>query len=259
MNKVFHLGLAVHQGLGFHSLMMRIPKAEAVFWPGCALMNLDGEILQKTLEILRRAEPEMKLAVGCCGQPTMYLFPGKWEKRQEKLRNLLKKQGIKRIYTACPNCTLQLRELEDFEVISIWPVLAACIEKADVKRPDGKFIWHDPCPTRSDPAQQEGFRKLLAVSGCDYSEPEHTGATTHCCGNFHMLQVTDPEKSAQMRGKRLEELGEDRIILSSCEGCLNAFRGEGRETCHLLELLFGRSIHRGWINRIKTTKKAPII
>lgn len=258
MNKAFHFGLAVHQCLGFHNLMMRIPEAEAVFWPGCALMNLDGKILQKTLEILRRAEPEMKLALGCCGQPSAYLFPEKWENRREKLRKLLKKQGVKRIYTACPNCTLQLKELGDFEIISAWPVLADLLEQADVKRPEGSFVWHDPCPTRNDPIQQEGVRKLLAISGCDFVEPERTGAKTRCCGNFHMMQVTDPDKSALMRGKRLEDLAADRVILSSCEGCLDAFRSEGRETCHLLDLLFGRSQSRGWGNRIRTTIKTPI-
>ena len=259
MSKSGNFGMAVHQALGFSDLMMRIPKTEAVFWPGCALLNLDTEILQKTLEILRRAEPEIQLASGCCGQPTVYLFPEKAEKRQRKLLNLLEKQGVKRIYTACPNCTLQLRELVDFEVISIWPVLAEHLEKADAEVPTGSFIWHDPCPTRHDPAQQAGARKLLAISGCDYAEPEHSGAKTQCCGNFHMMRATDPEKSAKMRARRLEELGENRTILSSCEGCLDAFRSEGRETCHLLELLFGKSKSRSWANRIKTTKKAPII
>ena len=250
--------MAFHQVLGFSDLMMRIPKTEAIFWPGCALMNLDTEILQKTLEILRRAEPGIRLAAGCCGQPTMYLFPEKLENRQKKLCSLLKKQGVKRIYTACPNCTLQLKGLGDFEVISIWPVLAECMEKADAETPVGSFVWHDPCPTRNDLDQQTGARKLLAISGCDYVEPEFTGSKTRCCGNFHMMRAMDPEKSAMMRCKRLEDLGNDRIILSSCEGCLDAFRSEGRETCHLLELLFGKSSSRGWGNRFRTTKKTPI-
>ena len=258
MNKSGNFGMAFHQALGFSCLMMRIPKTEAVFWPGCALMNLDTEILEKTLEVLRRAEPEIKMALGCCGQPTTYLFPEKFEGRQKKLINLLEKQGIKRIYTACPNCTLQLNGLGDFEVLPIWPVLADCLEKADVEVAAGSFVWHDPCPTRNDPAQQEGVRKLLAISGCDYCEPEHTGAKTRCCGNFHMMRATDPEKSALMRRKRLEDLGKERIILSSCEGCLDAFRSEGRATCHLLELLFGRSESRGWGNRFRTTRKTPI-
>ena len=57
MNKFRNFGMAIHQTLGFSGPMMRIPKTEAIFWPGCALLNLDTEILEKTLKILRRAEP----------------------------------------------------------------------------------------------------------------------------------------------------------------------------------------------------------
>ena len=255
MSKGSRFGMAFHQGLGFSSLMMKVPKAEAVFWPGCALMNLDGQILEKTLEILRRAEPEIRMACGCCGQPTVYLFPEKADVRRGKLVQMLRKQGVKRIYTACPNCTLQLRELGDFEIIPVWPVLAEHIRPEDISIPQGGFIWHDPCPTRTEPEQQAAARKLLKVSGCDCTEPEHTGCKTQCCGNFHMLAATDPEKSRKMRLKRLEEFPEDRTIVSNCEGCLGAFRGEDRTTIHLLELLFGKSSARGWANRIKTTLK----
>ena len=255
MNKSSNFGMAFHQMLGFSAPLMKIPAAKAVFWPGCALMNLDGEILQKTLEILRRAEPEIQLACGCCGQPTVYLFPEKATQRKRKLVRLLKKQGVKRIYTACPNCTLQLRELDGFEIIPVWPVLAMHMTPADVTAPQGQFIWHDPCPTRNEPAQQEAARQLLHLCGCDCCQPEHTGCRTQCCGNFHMLAATDPEKSAKMRRNRLKEFPTDRTITSNCEGCLGAFRSEGRNTIHLLELLFGKSKARGWANRIKTTLK----
>ena len=77
MPKGSRLGMAFHQGLGFSAWMMKIPRSEAVFWPGCALLNLDGAILEKTLSVLRRAEPDIRLACGCCGQPTVYLFPQK--------------------------------------------------------------------------------------------------------------------------------------------------------------------------------------
>ena len=255
MSKGSRLGMAFHQGLGFSSLLMRIPGTEAVFWPGCALMNLDGEILERTLAILRRAEPEIRMACGCCGQPTVYLFPEKTDRRREKLVKMLREQGVRRIYTACPNCTLQLGELEDFEIIPIWSVLAEYLKPEDVVKPEGSFIWHDPCPTRNQPEQQAATRKLLGTCGCDCTEPEHTGCKTQCCGNFRMLAATDPEKSRRMRRKRLAEFPEDRAIVSSCEGCLGAFRSESRKTVHLLELLFGKSKARGWANRIKTTLK----
>ena len=255
MSKGSRFGMMFHQGLSFSSLLMNIPKAEAVFWPGCALMNLDGEILEKTLAVLRRGEPEIQLACGCCGQPTVYLFPEKAENRRKKLVSQLKKQGVRRIYTACPNCTLQLRELKEFEIIPIWPVLAEHITGQDTGSIEGQFIWHDPCPTKTEPAQQEAARKLLQVCGCNCCEPEHTGCKTRCCGNFHMMAATDPEKSAKIRTARLAEFPEEMTIASNCEGCLGAFRGEGRATIHLLELLFGKSASRGWGNRIKTTLK----
>jgi len=255
MSKGSRFGMAFHQGLGFSSMLMKIPSAEAVFWPGCALMNLDGEILDKTLEVLRRAEPEIDLACGCCGQPTVYLFPEKAEKRRAKLVKSLRKRGVRRIYTACPNCTLQLRELSGFEIIPVWPTLAAHIRPEDVAVHEGSFIWHDPCPTRKEPEQQKAARDLLDSCGCDCTEPEHTGCKTNCCGNFHMMAATNPEKSRKMRLNRLKEFPEDRVIVSSCEGCLGAFRSEGRNTVHLLELLFGTSKSRGWGNRIKTTLK----
>lgn len=255
MRKSSRFGMAFHQSLGFSKALMKIPKSEAVFWPGCALLNLDGEILEKTLGVLRRAEPEIRLACGCCGQPTAYLFPEKKEKRRKKLVSLLQKQGVKRIYTACPNCTLQLAELPDFEIIPVWQVLAAHMKPEDLLVSGGSFIWHDPCPTRRDPEQQKAARDLLRGCGCDCIQPEHTGCKTQCCGNFHMLAATDPEKSRKMRLNRLKEFPADRTIVSSCEGCLGAFRGEGRQTIHLLELLFGRSKGRGWANRIKTTLK----
>lgn len=252
------VGMALHQGVSFHPAMLRIPEAEAVFWPGCALMNLDGEILERTLAVLRRREPGIRLATGCCGQPTEYLFPEKKGKRAEDLAGLLRKRGVKRLYTACPNCTVQLRQLGGIEVIPIWAVLAVYLCAADIERPNGKFVWHDPCPTRGDPLQQQAARTLLALSGCDWLEPEHTGTKTICCGNFRMMEFSDPEKSAQMRLRRLAEFPGERIILSNCEGCLNAFRSAGRDTCHLLELLFGPSKSRGWGNRIQTTMKAPV-
>ena len=148
-------------------------------------------------------------------------------------------------------------------MIPIWSVLAGTMTRKDLCGPGKacpeagetapRFIWHDPCPTRNDPAGQQAVRALLRLSGIPVMEPEHTGPRTLCCGNFHMLHTLEPEKSARMRARRLEEFPADRIILSSCQGCLGSFKGQGRETLHLLELLFGKSRKQGWKNRIFVT------
>ena len=255
MNKASNPGMALHQHLSFSRLLMRIPKAEAVFWPGCALLNLDSAILEKTLAVLQRAEPGIRLACGCCAQPTVFLFPDQADRRRDLLVKTLERRGVRRIYTACPNCTVQLRQLERFQIIPVWGILAEHLRPEDLSPVSGSFVWHDPCPTRTEPDQQEAARKLLNLSGCDCCQPEHTGCKTVCCGNFHMLQSLDPEKSARLRRRRLAEFPQGRVIASSCAGCLGAFRAEGRKTRHLLELLFGESTASGWANRFKTTLK----
>lgn len=247
-------GMAIQQELSFSPLLLRVPESEAIFWPGCALMKLDPSILQKTLEVLRREESEIQLAAGCCGQPTKYLVPEKWDSRRNQLATLLKKKGIRRIYTACPNCTIQMGELPGVEIIPIWTPLLRNLQKEDLAQNPGRFVWHSPCPIRNDAEQLEALRCLRELSGCDCTQPN----TIRCCGNVHMLRSRNPAQSAAIRRRRLSELDENRTILSCCEGCLDAFRSEGRDTCHMLELLFGKSKKRSWGNRFMNTKKAPL-
>lgn len=257
MNKSGTAGMKLHQGIAFSMPFMKLSKTEAVFWPGCALMNLDNGILDRTVEILKRAEPNIGVSTCCCGQPTKYLFPEKHGSRQKQLISLLKKKGVKRVYTACPNCTVELRLLGCVEVIPIWEVLSSNIKKEDIcANSCSSCAIHDPCPMRKETAQQQAARDLLAKAGIEVAEPEHARENTLCCGNFHMMRATDPEKSGAMRKRRLEEFPKDAVITSYCEGCLNAFRSEGRSTLHILELLFGKSRARGWKNRIMYTRKA---
>ncbi len=248
------LVVGIHQAVSFHGAMTRIPRAEAVFWPGCALMTLDPVILDKTLNVLRRAEPEIQLAAACCGNPSVCLFPEKAQKRKKALLEKLQGQGVRRIYTACPNCTSQLRSY-GLEVMSVWPVLAEYLTEEDRVPESGSYVWHDPCPTRRDAVQQEAVRKILTLRGCSCIQPEHSGCSTMCCGNKNMLHCINPEASRKIRDRRLAEFPEERTIASSCEGCLSAFRSAGRNTQHLLEILFGKSRSRGWGNRLKNTWK----
>ena len=252
MNKAGLAGMQLQQALSFSRAMLRVPRAEAVFWPGCALMKYDARILRAALETLRLEEP-MEIAAGCCGQPTAYLFPAKAEKRQRQLRRVLEKGGVRRIYTACPNCALQLGELGCAVIIPIWPVLLRHLRPEELTPLPGQYMLHDPCPMRQDAQQLDAVRGLLSLTGTDWREPAHTRDCSRCCGSFHMLHTTDPAKSARMRTLCLSEFPVDRMITACCAGCLDAFSGEGRGTAHVLELLYGKSTRRGWGNRLKLT------
>jgi Fe-S oxidoreductase len=247
-------GMRLQQAASFSPFLLRIPHSAAVFWPGCALMKYDGAILRAALEVLCREEP-MVLAAGCCGQPSVYLFPELAGRRRQQLVSALKKAGVRRIYTACPNCALQLGALGGFEIIPIWTVLLRHLKPEDLAPPAAeRYMLHDPCPLRKDPEQLEAVRALLRLAGAEYTEPAHSRECSHCCGNLHMLRARDPEKSAKLRALCLSEFPEDRSITACCAGCLDAFSGEGRRIAHLLEILFGRSLRQSWGNRLKLTR-----
>ena len=94
MNRANLSGMKLHQGISFHPAMMRVPDSPVLFWPGCALLNLDGEILRKTLSVLQWAEPQIALAACCCGQPTRYLLPNRLAQRQKKNSTVIVTSGI---------------------------------------------------------------------------------------------------------------------------------------------------------------------
>ena len=256
MNKAGGLGMRLHQAASFSPPLMGVSRSKAVFWPGCALLGLGPELLERVRAVLEREEP-MGLSACCCGQPSRYLFPGAFPRRQEKLRRLLGKRGVERVYTACPNCAVQLRALGTVEVRPIWPVLAARLRREDLTGPGGgAYVIHDPCPLRAFPEEREAVRSLLALAGAEVTEPEHAGAHTICCGNYHMMRALDPSRSAAMRRRRTAEFPAGTPVVSCCEGCLDAFRSEGLAGAHVLEVLFGPADSRGWGKRLRFTAGA---
>ncbi len=254
MAKSGTFGMKLHQTLGFSTWLARVSHAEAVFWPGCALMQLDPTILKKTLEVLRREDCDMGVSTCCCGYPSRYLFQNAYQKRADKLQDVMAKRGVRRIYLACPNCQTQLKTLENTELISIWPVLAKHLRPEDlVGRWCEVVNLHDPCPLRKDGDSRAAVRQLLQAAGIGIEEPRHNGENTLCCGNFQMLRAREPNKSAHLRAIRMAEFDPALPVCAPCEGCLDAFRSAGLDTTHVLELLFGKSQNRGWGNRLKFT------
>ncbi len=254
MNASGRFGMRVHQAVSFSRPMMQIPRADAVFFPGCALLNYDPALLQRLLLLLRREEPELKIAAGCCGHPTRYLQPARLAGRAGMLRRLLVQNGVQRIYTACPNCARELAELQCARVIPVWETLGRVAGPEDfLNQEHCSFALHDPCPVRQDRAQQDAVRALLQKANVDIVEFPNNREMTACCGNLAMLRAIDPGKSAAIRTGRLGEIPNTLPVTSYCAGCVDAFRGEKHDALHLVELLFGVSRSRGWCNRIRNT------
>ena len=255
MNRDSRLAMKLQQTLSFSRLLLHTDRAPAIFWPGCALMSLEPQLLYRTHEVLKRLEPQLGFCSACCGQPSRYLFPRKFARQQKLLLRELKAKGVERIYTACPNCETELSRLGPFQVEAIWPALVKVLHKSDVVERTGQILaLHDPCPQRNRQDIQEATRELIRLTGAQVYEVARSRDKTLCCGNKGMKKTLDPQLAARIRHERLKDFPPELPITACCQGCLGSFAAEGRCTLHLLEVLFGSSSSPSWGNRLKFSR-----
>lgn len=245
------LGLKLHQDLSFSSTFQYMSHSKHVFWPGCALMKLDPSILEKTLAHLRLVDAEMGISSFCCGSPTRSVFPEKLKNRRDQIFQALKKREVETIYTACPSCLKDLRSM-GLQVEMIWPMLLEAIRIKGLPRLEtGPFNLQDPCPLRREKDSHESVRSILEAIEIDVVEVEASRDKTICCGEIEMLHITDTPKSEALRDRRLSSF--DHPVIGYCEGCVSKFKPV-TSSIHLLELLFGESGARTWMNRYRNSR-----
>lgn len=149
MNKSGAFGMQCHQISSFAAPLMRLSRCEAVFWPGCALMNLDPVILQKTAAVLRRAEPSLGLSSCCCGQPTRYLFPQQFPGGRRSCAPLSKKKASGASTPPAPtvpaSCRVWARKY--CPCGTLWPV--SSVRRISPLPPHGRSPCMTPVPCGS--------------------------------------------------------------------------------------------------------------
>ena len=75
--------------------------------------------------------------------------------------------------------------------------------------------------------------------GCTVEATEYDRDKSPCCGYGGLTQYTNKEVAKKMTDKCLER--SDLPYLSYCMACRDRFAREGRESMHLLELVYGTS------------------
>lgn len=241
--------------LSFSPLLASAGKGEARFWPGCAALKLGEDLLRKTQAALQESVPDLGLCTWCCGKPAQALGTEIAQSYRSKVRWFLRKEGIKTLYTLCPNCTATLPGLFEGEVVSAWPLLAeyAACHKTKTLNIEHCFL-HDPCMARHDKESQQAARAILQARGLPVKEFAQSGENTRCCGRKDMLFLTNPAASDTLLQSRVMQAGGHRIA-SYCESCTEAFLGTGASAVHLLEILFDTPCKRRFSSRLAVAQK----
>lgn len=150
-------------------------------------------------------------------------------KHAQRVCDLFKKHGVKKVITVDPHTTHTLRTVYpkyindfDIEVKSYLEVLAESGIQPTTQL-SGKLSLHDSCVY----ARQEGIveqpRDLVAKAGLKINEPRLCGKNTHCCGGpLESLFPAESHRIADNRAEQLKEAGGN--VATMCPICLVSLR-----------------------------------
>ena len=216
-------------------------KCKYVFFPGCQATAIAPATVRAAYrDLCSRLEGGVALMLGCCG--AICDWAGRYEMYEDTVKFLdqkLAELGDPTVIAGCPTCKKELSSHEGLEIQGIWEVLEDIGLPEKAKRTDKPVAIHDACGARGDHETQDSIRRIAESLGCQVSETEYEGDKSPCCGYGGLTQFTNREVAKKMTDKCLER--SNLPYLSYCMACRDRFAREGRESMHLLELVYGTS------------------
>jgi len=210
-----------------------------VFFPGCqAAAVAPATVRAAYLDLCARLSGGVALMLGCCG--AICDWAGRYEMQDSTrvfLLSELSKLGDPVIIAGCPTCRKELSELTGREVKGIWEILDEIGLPDGAKGMDRPAALHDACGARGDARTQETVRRLAEKLGVTLTETPYSGDRAPCCGYGGLTAYANPEVADEITQKALSR--SDVPYVSYCMACRDRFARQGRESRHLLELVYG--------------------
>ncbi|MBR2522282.1 MAG: (Fe-S)-binding protein [Coriobacteriales bacterium] len=226
------------------------PKGKSMFMPGCSLGNNVPALSVRTYEELLSIGEVDCMSSTCCGRPLNLIgLPDEFESYAKSLCERLRKAGIERIVTACPNCFYALPMLleaggaSEIEIVAL-PVLLADRGyrfEPDEAHPFMSVSIHDACPDRFDGIFASALRRIF--EHVQIAELERNQRHSMCCGSggFGSVYATNICQIAFNELIREQYAKGSGALVTCCATCAAAFKGSGYlpNSFHYLELLLG--------------------
>lgn len=241
-------------------------SCESLFFPGCSLLNYAMPLVQSVYDLLKGAEQCDGVSLLCCGKILEYEGDGGASRAafEQQFRERIAQTDIKRIVTACPNCSFALRKLlavdeatAHIEVVPLPRVLvdmgyrvdpetAASVVYADGRLEEGTPIVYcpkDSCPDRARGEFADALREIMEQN--NLVEPKFARKRSYCCGSRPRAagHYDLGDKMARRHGEHAREQGANALV-TACVSCTFSILGSGCDVpvFHYLELLFGWNI-----------------
>ncbi len=214
-------------------------RCRYVFFPGCQAAAIAPETVKAAyLDLCSRVEGGVALMLGCCG--AVCDWAGRYEMQEstrEFLLTELSKLGDPVIIAGCPTCRKELEESVGGKIVGIWDILEEIGLPEGAHGLDRPAALHDSCGARGDAHTQEAIRNLAEKLGVTLVETEYSGDRSPCCGYGGLTAYANPEVAQEITQKALER--SDAPYISYCMACRDRFARQGRESRHILELVYG--------------------
>jgi Fe-S oxidoreductase len=215
-------------------------KPEYIFFPGCQLPASEPGLVRRVYaDLMAALSGGVGIFLGCCG--IMAYWAGDaaaFEEAKEKLRSSWERLGSPELIAACPTCASALRDLAGIKTIDLFGVLSGTGlgGKAGAAVPES-MVLHHACGARGDGEIKAHVRSLAALLGIKLRDgaPEKQDP---CCGYGGLAQFVNEDTASALTGCALGQLGGEEPLLTYCINCRDRFRSKGRDTRHLLELLY---------------------
>lgn len=216
-------------------------SSKFVFYPGCQLSASYPDHVIKTYKyLMEKLDGGVGLYLGCCGAPA------DWAGRKdlyndvvEKVKGNIKALGNLTIITACSTCFENFKNsLENVKIKSLWEIFDKEGLPEGTSNGNGKVLTiHDACSTRKENDIHESVRSIVKRMGYKVHEPDFTKETTKCCGFGGNLYFSNKALSREVSDERIKSTEND--FLAYCAMCRDLFTLRGKNTYHILDLIFG--------------------
>ena len=211
-----------------------------VFFPGCRLSGSSPQNVHKSYQYLMENLPEgVGLMLGCCGAPA------EWAGRQDDFARVSEEfleqwrgMGRPTVIAACSSCySLFRKSLPKDKLRSLWETIDTCgLPDSACKQRSMTLAVHDPCSSRHEPRVHQAVRNILKKLGCELHELVLSRGLTECCGYGGLMCFANPDLAAKVINRRIDASPDD--FVTYCAVCQDHFLSQGKNTVHLLELIF---------------------
>lgn len=215
------------------------PQSRYVFFPGCQATAIAPDTVRAAyLDLTQRLSGGVGLLLGCCG--AIANWAGRYAIYDETVKLLdesFENLGNPTVIAGCPTCAKMLSEHSDVEVIGIWDVLEKIGLPEGAKGLSVPAAMHDSCGARGDAHTQKAIRDLAGKMGCELVDTPDSGDRSPCCGYGGLVMYANREVAHEMAAACVSR--SDTPWITYCMACRDRLAREGRESKHILELIYG--------------------